>query len=69
MQSHQCLHCWNVLYSIVILTSQVFGQTGLDTKDPALQSIVSLTKSLINDLLSLLVRLKSSVLIFFAEKM
>ena len=33
------------------------------------QSIVSLTKSLVNDSLSLLVRLKSSVLIFFAEKM
>ena len=36
---------------------------------PVVQSIVSLTKSLVNDLLSLLVRLKSSVLIFFAEKM
>ena len=33
------------------------------------QSIVSLTKSLVNDSLSLLVRLKSSVLTFFAEKM
>ena len=33
------------------------------------QSIVSLTKSLVDDSLSLLVRLKSSVLIFFAEKM
>ena len=32
---------------------------------PAVQSIVSLTKSLVNDSLSLLVRLKSSVLIFF----
>ena len=35
---------------------------------PVVQSIVSLTKSLVNDSLSLLVRLKSSVLIFFAEK-
>ena len=33
------------------------------------QSIVSLMKSLVNDSLSLLVHLKSSVLIFFAEKM
>ena len=36
---------------------------------PVVQSIVSLTKSLVNDSLSLLVRLKSSVLIYFAEKM
>ena len=36
---------------------------------PVVQSIVSLTKSLVNDSLSLLVRLKSSVLISFAEKM
>ena len=36
---------------------------------PVVQSIVSLMKSLVNDSLSLLVRLKSSVLIFFAEKM
>ena len=36
---------------------------------PVVQSIVSLTKSLVNDSLSPLVRLKSSVLIFFAEKM
>ena len=36
---------------------------------PVVQSIVSLTKSLVNDSLSLLVRLKSNVLIFFAEKM
>ena len=36
---------------------------------PVVQSIVSLTKSLINDSLSLLVRLKSSLLICFAEKM
>ena len=36
---------------------------------PVVQSIVSLTKALVNDSLSLLVRLKSSVLIFFAEKM
>ena len=35
---------------------------------PVVQSIVSLTESLVNDSLSLLVRLKSSVLIFFAEK-
>ena len=35
---------------------------------PVVQSIVSLTKLLTNDSLSLLVRLKSSVLIFFAEK-
>ena len=33
------------------------------------QSIVSLTTSLVNDSLSFLVHLKSSVLIFFAEKM
>ena len=39
-----------------------------DFQGPVVQSIVSLTKSLVNDLLSLLVRLKSSVLIFFAEK-
>ena len=38
-------------------------------KGPVVQSIVSLTKWLVNDSLSLLVRLKSSVLIFFAEKM
>ena len=36
---------------------------------PVVQSIVSLTKSLVSDSLSLLVCLKSSVLIFFAEKM
>ena len=36
---------------------------------PVIQSIVSLTKSFVSDSLSLLVRLKSSVLIFFAEKM
>ena len=36
---------------------------------PVVQSIVSLTKSLVNDSFSLLMRLKSSVLIFFAEKM
>ena len=36
---------------------------------PVVQSIVSLTKSLVNDSLSLLVRLKSSVLILFAENM
>ena len=36
---------------------------------PVVQSIVSLTKSLNNDSLSLFVHLKSSVLIFFAEKM
>ena len=36
---------------------------------PVVQSIVSFTKLLVNDSLSLLVRLKSSVLIFFAEKM
>ena len=35
---------------------------------PVVQSIVSLTKALVNDSLSPLVRLKSSVLIFFAEK-
>ena len=38
-------------------------------RGPVVQSIVSLTKSLVNDSLSLLVCLKSSVLIFFAEKM
>ena len=36
---------------------------------PVVQSIVSITKSLVNDSLSLLVCLKSSVLVFFAEKM
>ena len=35
---------------------------------PVVQSFVSLTKSLVSDSLSLLVRLKSSLLIFFAEK-
>ena len=40
----------------------------LGNQGPVVQSIVSLTKSLVNDSLSLLVRLKSSVLIFFAEK-
>ena len=40
-----------------------------EDQDPVVQNIVSLTKSLVNDSLSLLVRLKSSVLIFFAEKM
>ena len=35
---------------------------------PVVQSIVSLTKSLVNDSLSLLVHLKSCVLIFFAEE-
>ena len=37
-------------------------------QSPVVQSIVSLTKSLVNDLLSLLVCLKSSVLIFFGKK-
>ena len=36
---------------------------------PVVQSVVSLTKSLVNDSLSLLVCLKTSVLILFAEKM
>ena len=36
---------------------------------PVVQSFVSLTKLLVNDSLSLLVHLTSSVLIFFAEKM
>ena len=40
-----------------------------DNLGPVVQSIVSLTKSLVSDSLSLLVRIKSSVLIFFAEKM
>ena len=35
---------------------------------PGVQSIISLMKSLVKDLLSLLVHIKSSVLIFFAEK-
>ena len=47
----------------------VKGTMYLKHLGPVVQSIVSLTKSLVNDLLSLLVRLKSSVLIFFAEKM
>ena len=44
------------------------------SQGPVVQSIVSLTKSLVNDSLSLLVRLKSSVLIlqklltFFRQK-
>ena len=37
----------------------------LTAQGPVVQSIVSLTKSLVNDSLSRLVRLKSSVLIFF----
>ena len=40
----------------------------LGHQGPVVQSIVSLTKSLVNDSLSLLVRLKSSLLILFAEK-
>ena len=40
----------------------------VNIQGPVVQSIVSLTKSLVSDPLSLLVRLKSSVLIFFAEK-
>ena len=36
---------------------------------PVVQSIISLMKSLVSDSFSLLVRLKSSVLIFFAEKL
>ena len=42
---------------------------GVYNQGPVVQSIVSLTKSLVNDSLNLLVRLKPSVLIFFAEKM
>ena len=42
---------------------------GVYNQGPVVQSIVSLTKSLVSDSLSLLVHLKSSVLIFFAEKM
>ena len=57
----------------MISCTQSSGSTD-STKDnndmgPVVQSIVSLTKSLVDDSLSLLVRLKSSVLIFFAEKM
>ena len=44
-------------------------QIGSELLGPVVQSIVSLTKSLVNDSLSLLVHLKSSVLIFFAEKL
>ena len=44
-------------------------RTGEKNLGPVVQSIVSLTKSLVNDSLSLLVRLKSGLLIFFAEKM
>ena len=40
-----------------------------NNQGPVVQSFVSLTKSLVNDLLSLWVRLTSSVLIFFAAKM
>ena len=49
----------NILLTLIMLMDQ----------GPVVQSIDSLTKSLVNDSLSLLVRLKSSVLIFFAEKM
>ena len=50
-----------------------FGKPEIEKKTftdqgPVVQSIVSLTKSLVNDSLSLLVPLKSSVLIVFAEK-
>ena len=37
--------------------------------DPVVQSIVFLTRSLVKDLLCLLVHTQSSMLIFFAEKM
>ena len=50
-----------------------FGKPEIEKKTftdqgPVVQSIVSLTKSLVNDSLSLLVRLKSSVLIVFSAK-
>ena len=43
-------------------------QLSFNIQGPVVQSIVSLTKLLVNDSLSLLVRLKSSVLIFFCRK-
>ena len=55
----QCLYMWK--YWHICNVDNIQG--------PVVQSIVSLTKSLVNDSLSLLVRLKSSVLIFFAEKL
>ena len=53
----------------MLQTSRWNWNNGVNNLGPVVQSIVSLTKSLVNDSLSLLVRLKSSVLIFFAEKM
>ena len=50
-------------------SAQTLIRSLLTKTGPVVQSIVSLTKSLVNDSLSLLVCLKSSVLIFFAEKM
>ena len=43
----------------------------MEAKDqgPVVQSIISLTKSLVKDLLSLLVHIKSSALISFADEM
>ena len=55
---------WTVLTDDKEATGKFYSNLG-----PVVQSIVSLTKSLVNDSLSLLARLKSSELIFFAEKM
>ena len=52
---------------MILKQSYLSTKTAID-QGPVVQSIVSLTKSLVNDSLSLLVRLKSSVLIFFAAK-
>ena len=53
-------YCFAFIQSLCIVSKH---------QGPVVQSIVSLTKSLVSDSLSLLVRLKLSVLIFFAEKM
>ena len=50
-----------------LLSGQAFNQ--LSYKGPVVQSIVSLTKSLIKDSLSLLECIKSSAQTFFANKM
>ena len=53
------INCSPVKIHVMDLTSN---------QGPVVQSIARLTKSLVSDSLSLLVRQKSSVLIFFAEK-
>ena len=58
-------------FSVTVYLSHVTRKPvfGVCDQGPVVQNIISLTKSLVNDSLSLLVCLKSSVLIFFAEKM